>query len=72
MDWSGSMRGMARALRLEFSGATYHVMARGKQGRPIFANDLDRQRWLETLAEGCEKTGWQVHAYSQEGQRDAK
>jgi hypothetical protein len=35
-------------------------MARGSQGRPIFANNLDHQQWLGTLAEGCEKTGWQV------------
>jgi REP element-mobilizing transposase RayT len=54
---------MARALRIEYPGAVYHVMARGNQGGPIFADDLDRRRWVETLAEGCEKTGWQVHAY---------
>ena len=54
---------MARALRIEYPGAVYHVMARGNQGGPVFADDLDRRRWLETLAEGCEKTGWQVHAY---------
>jgi hypothetical protein len=66
------MRGMARALRIEYPGAVYHVMARGNQGRPIFADELDRQRWLEMLGEGCDKTGWLVHAFSQEGQRDAK
>jgi len=38
-------------------------MARGNQGRAIFADDLDRKRWLETLAEACEKTGWSIHAY---------
>ncbi|HZQ48357.1 MAG TPA: transposase [Verrucomicrobiae bacterium] len=54
---------MARPLRIEYPGAVYHVMARGNQGRPIFADDRDRERFLETLGEGCEKTGWQVHAY---------
>jgi len=31
--------------------------------RGIFHNDVDRQDFLRTLAEACDKTGWQVHAY---------
>ncbi|MGD0813722.1 MAG: transposase [Verrucomicrobiota bacterium] len=54
---------MARPLRIEFAGATYHVMARGNQGRAIFDDDRDRQCFLETLAEACDKTGWRIHAY---------
>jgi REP element-mobilizing transposase RayT len=54
---------MARALRIEYAGAVYHVMARGNQGRAIFADDKDRQRFLETLGEACGKTGWRLHAY---------
>jgi REP element-mobilizing transposase RayT len=54
---------MARALRIEFEGAAYHVMARGNQGKPIFADDQDRELWVKTLAEACEKTGWRIHAY---------
>ena len=54
---------MARKIRLEYAGAVYHVMARGNQGRRIYADDPDRKRWLETLAEGCEQTGWRIHAY---------
>lgn len=54
---------MARPLRIEYEGAHYHVMARGNQGRRIFDDDKDRQRFLETLAEACAKTGWRVHAY---------
>jgi putative transposase len=38
-------------------------MARGNQGRAIFEDDRDRQRFLETLGASCEKTGWRVHAY---------
>jgi hypothetical protein len=37
-------------------------MARGNQGQSIVVDDLDRLVWLETLAEGCEKTGWKFHA----------
>ena len=54
---------MARQIRIEYDGAAYHVMARGNQGQAIFADDLDRKVWLETLAEACEKTGWRIHAY---------
>jgi len=41
---------MARLLRIEYPGATYHVMARGNQGRAIYRDDRDRLRFLETLA----------------------
>ena len=54
---------MARPIRIEYDGAVYHVMARGNQGQAIYADDRDREVWLETLAEACEKTGWRIHAY---------
>ena len=54
---------MARKVRIEYPGAVYHVMSRGDQGDAIFRTDRDRQLLLETLAEGCAKTGWQIHAY---------
>ncbi len=54
---------MARPLRIEYAGAVYHVMARGNQGQAIFCDDKDRQRFLETLGQACEKTGWHIHAY---------
>ena len=54
---------MPRPLRIEYPGALYHVMARGNHGRPIFADDPDRERFLATLGEACEKTGWRIHAY---------
>ena len=38
-------------------------MNRGDRQEPIFGDDRDRQRFLETLTEACEKTGWQVHAF---------
>jgi putative transposase len=54
---------MARKLRVEYPGAIYHVMNRGDRREPIFKDDGDRQRLVETLGEACTKTGWQVHAY---------
>ncbi len=38
-------------------------MNRGDRREAIFADEADRRRFLETLAEACQKTGWQVHAY---------
>ena len=54
---------MARPIRIQYPGAVYHVMARGNHGQAIFQDDADRQRFLETLGEACEKTGWRIHAY---------
>jgi putative transposase len=54
---------MARKLRVQYPGAIYHVMNRGDRREPIFKDDQDRRRFLETLGEACGKTGWQVHAY---------
>ena len=53
---------MARKLRVEYSGAIYHVMNRGDRREEIFKDDADRERFLETVGESCAKTGWQVHA----------
>jgi len=53
---------MPRKLRIEYPGAIYHVMNRGDRREPIFRDDADRQRFLETLGEACAKTDWQVHA----------
>jgi putative transposase len=53
---------VARKLRVEYPGAIYHVMNRGDRREPIFREDADRKRFLETLGEVCVKTGWQVHA----------
>lgn len=54
---------MARKLRVEYPGAIYHIMNRGDRREPIFADDFDRRRFVETLGEACAKTSWQVHAY---------
>ena len=54
---------MARPLRIEYPGAVYHVMARGNQRQAIFRDDADRQRFMATLGEACQKTGWRVHAF---------
>ncbi len=54
---------MPRQLRIEYVGAIYHLMNRGDRREPIFGDDADRKRFLETLGEVCAKTDWQVHAF---------
>ena len=38
-------------------------MARGNHGQAIFQDDKDRLRFIDTLGEASEKTGWRVHAF---------
>jgi REP element-mobilizing transposase RayT len=38
-------------------------MNRGDRREPLFVDDTDRQQFLHTLSEACEKTDWQVHAW---------
>jgi putative transposase len=54
---------MPRKLRIQFAGAVYHVLDRGDRREEIFRDDADRKRFLDTLAEACERTGWRIHAY---------
>lgn len=54
---------MPRQLRIQFEGAIYHVINRGDRREPIFKDDFDRTRFLQTLEETCLRTDWQVHAY---------
>jgi len=53
---------MARKLRVQYPGAIYHVMNRGEQREPIFEDDVGRERFLETLAEACLKSAYEIHA----------
>jgi hypothetical protein len=45
----------AAQLRLEYPGAIYHVMSRAN-GKGNIETDVDRQDFVKTLAEICEKT----------------
>ena len=54
---------MPRKLRVEYPGAIYHVLSRGDRREDIFLDDVDRHDFIKTLAEACQKTGWQVHAW---------
>lgn len=54
---------MARPLRIEFPGATYHVTSRGNRREPIFVDDEDRELFLATLGRALQRMDASVLAY---------
>ena len=54
---------MPRKVRIQYGGAVYHVMCRGDRREAIFADDADREMFVATLAQMCERTGMRVHSY---------
>jgi putative transposase len=54
---------MARSLRIEFSGALYHVTSRGNECRPIFRDDVDREMFLTFLGQAVTRFGWSLTAF---------
>jgi REP element-mobilizing transposase RayT len=54
---------MARPLRIEFSGALYHVTARGNAREDIYREDADRQHFLMLLHNTVNRYDWYCHAY---------
>ena len=54
---------MARPLRIQFSGAVYHVINRGTARQATFLQGQDYEAFLKTLAEAHELWGVEVFAY---------
>lgn len=54
---------MARPLRIEFPGAVYHVTARGNAREPIYADNQDRQRFVDLLAKEIDQQHWLCYAW---------
>ncbi len=54
---------MLRPLRIECSGAFYHVIARGNQKQRIFKDQADFQKYLLTLTVYKNRTGSRIYAY---------
>lgn len=54
---------MPRSPRIEYEGAVYHIMARGDRREPIVFDDDDRHTFLLTLAQVCQRNGWEVFAW---------
>jgi REP element-mobilizing transposase RayT len=54
---------MARAWRIEYEGALYHVLSRGNQRQAIFTDDDDRLLFLKSLSEMADRFEVECHAY---------
>lgn len=54
---------MARPLRIEYTGAFYHITSRGNEQKDVFKNLRDREKFLEYLASATERYGAVIHAY---------
>jgi len=54
---------MARAWRIEYEGALYHVLSRGNEQRPIVIDDADRKLFLDTVAQMAERFEVDIFAY---------
>ena len=54
---------MSRPFRLELARGLYHVTSRGNRREDIFLDDTDRELWLTTLAQCCERFNWAIHAW---------
>ena len=54
---------MARPLRVEFSGAIYHLTSRGNARQKVFFTDADRELFLDTLSQVVSRYGWICYAY---------
>lgn len=55
---------MARAKRIVYEGAIYHVMARGNRRCRIFGDEFDRLRFLEILGEAQQRYAIRWRAFS--------
>src|SRR3990170_1784280 len=55
---------MARPLRIEYSGAVYHVTSRGNARKKIFKDDIDKDNFLETLSIVVTPEEWKWSSYS--------
>ena len=54
---------MSRPLRIEYPGAWYHVMNRGRRAENIFSGKEDYYRFLELLKESSEMWNVRIAAY---------
>lgn len=54
---------MVRPLRIEYSGAVYHVTSRGDRREPIARDDTDRALFLDIVGQALERFDAQAWAY---------
>ncbi|MEA1933815.1 MAG: transposase, partial [Thermodesulfobacteriota bacterium] len=54
---------MARPLRIQYSGAFYHITSRGNERLDVFRSKADREKFLSYLATATERYHTRIHVY---------
>lgn len=54
---------MTRPLRIEYSGAFYHITSRGNEKKNIFKNDTDYKKLLSYFETATERYKAVIHVY---------
>ena len=54
---------MARPLRIQYPGAWYHVMNRGRRGEEIFSEKKDYLLFIDLLCEAVDMWGVKIATY---------
>jgi putative transposase len=54
---------MARALRITFPGAFYHVTSRANERKAVFKRQRDREKFLEFLESATQRYDALIYAY---------
>lgn len=55
---------MPRRARLDVSGTLHHVIIRGIENRPIFADNVDREKFLNRLGRLVQETETKIYAWA--------
>jgi REP element-mobilizing transposase RayT len=54
---------MGSPLRIEYTGAFYHVTSRGNERKDVFKSRRDREQFLEYLESATVRYGASIHVY---------
>lgn len=54
---------MPRKLRIEYPGATYHIISRGNYRKDLFVGGGSGEAFERTIFEAVERCGWELYAY---------
>ena len=54
---------MARALRIQYPGALYHITNRGNEQKAVFKDDVDRNEFLKILSRSIDTYGIILHSF---------
>jgi len=54
---------MARPLRINYSGAFYHVTSRGNERKNIFKSKRDREKFFEYLDSAAQRYDAVIHVF---------